>query len=97
MSSFGAEILRPRCRPRLGRTSPKVELTPRVLLLPLHRLLSLRDQFACSMHMFFVAAEAQTYCRRVVKLRFFPLVSSIWTYLSVTELFVRARVTFHGR
>jgi hypothetical protein len=32
-SSFGAEILRPCCSPRLGRTSPKVELTPRVLLL----------------------------------------------------------------
>jgi hypothetical protein len=70
-SYFGAEILRPCCRLRLGRTSPKVELTPRVLLLPLHRRLSLEDRFACSMHMFFAAAEAQTYCRRVVKLRFF--------------------------
>jgi hypothetical protein len=46
---------------------------------------------------FLAAAEAQTYRRRVVKLRFFSLVSSIWTYLLVTELFVRARVTFHGR
>jgi hypothetical protein len=71
MSSFGAEILRPRCRPRLGRTSSKVELTPRVLLFPLHRRLSLQDRFTCSMHMFFAAAEAQTYCRRVVKLHFF--------------------------
>jgi hypothetical protein len=70
-SSFGAEILRPCCRPRLGRTSPKVELTPRVLLLPLHRRLSLQDRFACSMHMFFVSTEAQTYRRCVVKLRFF--------------------------
>jgi hypothetical protein len=70
-SSFGAEILRSCCRLRLGRTSPKVELTPRVLLLPLHRRLSLQDRFACSMHMFFAAAEAQTYCRRVVKLCFF--------------------------
>jgi hypothetical protein len=34
MSSFGVEILRPRRCPRLGRTSPKVLLTPRVLLLP---------------------------------------------------------------
>jgi hypothetical protein len=51
-SSFRAEILRPCCRPRLGRTSPKVELTPRVLLLPLHRRLSLQDRFACSMHLF---------------------------------------------
>jgi hypothetical protein len=33
-SSFGAEILRPCCHPRLVRTSLKVELTPRVLLLP---------------------------------------------------------------
>jgi hypothetical protein len=45
MSSFGAEILQPCCRPRLGRTSPKVELTPRVLLFPLHRRLSLQDRF----------------------------------------------------
>jgi hypothetical protein len=44
---------------------------PRVLLLPLHRRLSLQDRFACSMHMFFAAAEAETYCRRIVKLRFF--------------------------
>jgi hypothetical protein len=33
--SFSAETLGPRCRPRLGRTSPKVLSTPRVLLLPL--------------------------------------------------------------
>jgi hypothetical protein len=44
---------------------------PRVLLLPLHRRPSLQDRFACSMHMFFAVAEAQTYCRRVVKLCFF--------------------------
>jgi hypothetical protein len=44
---------------------------PRVLSLPLYRRLSLQDRFGCSMHMFFAAAEAQTYCRRVVKLRFF--------------------------
>jgi hypothetical protein len=70
-SSFGAEILCPCCRPGLGRTSPKVELTPRVQLLPLHRRLSLQNRFAYSMHMFFAATEAQTCCRRVVKLRFF--------------------------
>jgi hypothetical protein len=34
LSSFRVEILRLRRRPRLGRTSPKVWLTPRVLLLP---------------------------------------------------------------
>jgi hypothetical protein len=85
-SSFGAEILRPRCRPRLGRTSPKVELTPRVLLLPLHRRMSLQDRFACSMHMFFAATEAQTYCRRVVKMCFF---SSCFEYL---DLFVGNRI-----
>jgi hypothetical protein len=33
--SFEAEILRPRRRPRLGRIPPKLESTPRVLLLPL--------------------------------------------------------------
>jgi hypothetical protein len=85
-SSFGAEILRPCCRPRLGRTSPKVELTPRVLLLPFHRRLSLQDRFACSVHMFFAATEAQTYCHRVVKLRFF---SSCFEYL---DLFVGNRI-----
>jgi hypothetical protein len=42
-----------------------------VLLLPLHRHLSLQHRFAYSMHMFFAAAEAQAYCHRVVKLRFF--------------------------
>ena len=76
----------PCCRPRLSRTSPKVELTPRVLLLPLCRRLSLQDQLACSMHMFFAAAEAQTYCRRVVNLRFF---SSCFEYL---DLFVGNRI-----
>jgi hypothetical protein len=45
MSSFGAEILRLRCCPRLGRTSPKVLLTPRVLPLPLRRGSSLQDRF----------------------------------------------------
>jgi hypothetical protein len=44
-SSFGAEILHPCCRPRLGRTSPKVELTPRVLLLPLRQDPNLQDRF----------------------------------------------------
>jgi hypothetical protein len=33
-SSFRVEILGPRRRPRLGRTSPKVLSMPRVLLLP---------------------------------------------------------------
>jgi hypothetical protein len=66
--------------------SPKVELTPRVSLLPLHRHLSLQNWFACSMHMFLAAAEAQTYCRRVVKLRFF---SSCFEYL---DLFVGNRI-----
>jgi hypothetical protein len=33
--SFRAETLGPRRRPRLGRASPKVSPTPRVLLLPL--------------------------------------------------------------
>jgi hypothetical protein len=33
--SFRAETLGPRRRPRLGRASPKVLLTPRLLLLPL--------------------------------------------------------------
>jgi hypothetical protein len=44
-SSFGVEILRPRCRPRLSRALPKVGLTPRVLLLPLRQGPSLQDRF----------------------------------------------------
>jgi hypothetical protein len=63
-----------------------VELTPRVLLLPLRRRLSLQDRFAYSMHMFFAAAKAQTYCRCVVKLRFF---SSCFEY---QDLFVGNRI-----
>jgi hypothetical protein len=35
IGSFEVEILRPCRRPRLGRTPPKVESMPRVLLLPL--------------------------------------------------------------
>jgi hypothetical protein len=35
MSSFRVEIFGPRRRPRLGRASPKVLSTARVLLLPL--------------------------------------------------------------
>jgi hypothetical protein len=55
---------------------------------PLHRRLSLQDQFACSMHMFFVAAEAQAYCCRVVKLRFF---SSCFEYQG---LLVGSRIVY---
>jgi hypothetical protein len=47
---------------------------PRVPLLP-PLTLNLQDQFICSTCMFFAAAEAQTYHRRVVKLRFFSLCS----------------------
>jgi hypothetical protein len=36
-----------------------------------YRCLVLQEQFICSACMFFAAAEAQTYRRRVVKLRFF--------------------------
>jgi hypothetical protein len=86
-SSFGAEILRPCCRPRLGQTSPKVELTPRVLLLR-HRRLSLQDWFTCSMHMFFAVTEAQTYCHRIVKLCFF---SSCFEYQG---LLVGSRIVY---
>jgi hypothetical protein len=86
MSSFGAEILRPCCRLRLGRNTPKVGLMPRVLLLPLCQGPSLQDRFACSMHMFFMATEAQTYRRCVVKLRFF---SPCFEYL---DLFVGNRI-----
>jgi hypothetical protein len=86
MSSFGVGILRPRRRPRLGRTSLKVLLTPRVLLLPSTvKVRACRIGLSCSVRMFSAAVEAQTYCR-VVKLRFF---SSCFEYL---DLFVGNRI-----
>jgi hypothetical protein len=85
-SSFGAEILRPCCRPRLGRTLPNVELTPRVLLLPSVRVRACRIGSSCSVRMFSAAAEAQTYCRCVVKLRLF---SSCFEY---QDLFVGNKI-----
>jgi hypothetical protein len=49
MSSFRVEIFGPRCRPRLGRTSPKVLSTPRVLLLPLPvKIRACRIRLSCS-------------------------------------------------
>jgi hypothetical protein len=48
--SFGAETLGPLRRPRLGRTSPKVLSTPRVLLLPLAvKVRACRIGSSCSM------------------------------------------------
>jgi hypothetical protein len=47
--SFRAETLGPRCRPRLGRTSPKVLLMPRVLPLPLAvKIRACRIGLSCS-------------------------------------------------
>jgi hypothetical protein len=84
-SSLRVETLGPRRRPRLGRTSPKVLSTPRVLLLP--STVKIR---ACRMDYLvvcvFAAAEAQTHPRRVVKLRLF---SSCFEYL---DLFVGNRI-----
>jgi hypothetical protein len=49
MSSFRVEILRPRRRPRLGRTSLKVQSTPRVLLLPSTvKIRACRIRLSCS-------------------------------------------------
>jgi hypothetical protein len=48
-SSFKVEILGPRRRPRLGRTSPRVLLTPRVLLLPSTvKIRACRIELSCS-------------------------------------------------
>jgi hypothetical protein len=52
-SSFEVEILRPCCRPRPGQIPPKVDTMPRM-----SRVMNLQEQFVCSVHMFFVAAEA---------------------------------------
>jgi hypothetical protein len=47
--SFRVEIFGPRRRPRLGRTSPKVLSTPRVLLLPSSvRIRACRIGLSCS-------------------------------------------------
>jgi hypothetical protein len=64
-----------------------VESTPRVLLLP-YLCLNLQEQFVCSVHMFFAAAEAQTYHRRVIELRF---VSSCFEY---QDLFIGSRIAY---
>jgi hypothetical protein len=78
---------RSRRRPRLGRTSPKVYLTLRVLLLPSTvKIRACRIGLSCSVRMFSASAEAQTYYRRVVKLRSF---SCCFEYL---ELFVGNRI-----
>jgi hypothetical protein len=61
-----------------------------------YRCLILQEQFIYSACMFFAAAEAQTYRRRVVKLRFFSPFFESQDLLSVAELFIRARVTFRG-
>jgi hypothetical protein len=87
MSSFRVEILLLLRRPRLGRTSPKVWLTPRVLLLPSTvKIRACRIGLSCSVCMFSTAAEAQTHHRCVVKLRFF---SSCFEYL---DFFVGNRI-----
>jgi hypothetical protein len=62
-------------------------LTPRVLLLPSTvKIRACRIGLSCSVHMFSAAAEAQTYCRRVVKLCSF---SRCFEYL---DLFVGNRI-----
>jgi hypothetical protein len=62
-------------------------MTLRVLLLPSTvKVRACRIGLSCSVRMFSVAAEAQTYCHRVVKLCFF---SSCFEYL---DLFVGNRI-----
>jgi hypothetical protein len=59
MSSFRVGGLRPRRRPRLGQTPPKVQLTPRVLLPPSAvDVRACRIKLSCSVRMFSAAAEA---------------------------------------
>jgi hypothetical protein len=52
----GWRSLRPCRRLRPGQIPPRVETSPRVLLLP--RCLNLQEQFICSMRMFFATAGA---------------------------------------
>jgi hypothetical protein len=98
MSSFIVEILRLLRRPRLGWTSPKVWLTPRVLLLPSTvKIRACRIGLSSSVCMFSAAVEAQTHHRRVVKLCFF---SSCFEYLDLlvgNRIVCASESTFHGR
>jgi hypothetical protein len=86
-SSFEVEILHPCRRLRPGQIPPKVETTPRVLLLPL-LCPNLQGEFVCSVRMFFAVAEAQTYHCRTIKLRF---LSSCFEY---QDLFVGNRIVY---
>jgi hypothetical protein len=54
----------------------------------LGRCLNLQEQFVCSMLMFFAAAEAQTYCCHVIKLRF------LFSCFEHRDLFIGSRITY---
>jgi hypothetical protein len=59
---------------------------------------NLQEQFVCSMHMLFCGRRGlNTLSSRLKSRVFSPLVSSITTCLSITESFIRTRVTFRGR
>ena len=78
MSSFRVEILGPCRRPRLGRTSPKVLLTPRVLRLPSTvQIRACRIGLSCSV-CFLRPPRPKHILAVFVKLRFF---SSCFEYL----------------
>jgi hypothetical protein len=82
-------------RPRLGQVLPRVETTPRVLLLPPCRCPNLQEQFVCSMRMLFRGRRGLNTLSSCLKSCVFsPLVSSFTTCLSIAESFIRMRVTF---
>jgi hypothetical protein len=95
-SSFGAEALGPRRRPRLGRALPKVPSMPRVSPLPSSVTRACRISLSCSVC--FVRPLRLEYTPlSCVKLRLFSSCFEYLDFLSVTGMLVRARVASRGR
>ena len=87
-SCFEVEILPPVSPSEAGPDSAEGGNNAEGAAAPPYLCLNLQDQLVCSMRMFFAAAEAQTYHRRVIKLRFF---SPCFEY---QDLFVGNRIVY---
>jgi hypothetical protein len=97
-SSSRVGILGPRRRPRLGWTSLKVSSMPRVLLPPSSvKTRACRIRVSCSVCLLRPPRPEYTHPRCVVKLRLLSSCFEYLDFLSVTGMFVRARVASRGR
>jgi hypothetical protein len=97
-SSLRAEILGPRRRPRLGRTSPKVSSMPRVLLPPSSvKTRACRIRLSCSVCLLRPPRLEHTPSLRCKAASLILLFRVSGLFLSVTGMFVRARVASRGR